>query len=246
MSCKPIIFSTPMVQAILAGRKTMTRRVVKEDRRGEWADVNGVRNNSEYGASVPCYLHRETAVDDISRNIMYPKYDVGDILWVREKWRTVDYEYCDCRWSAAVEYADGSKGHRVFWYDNSDVGIPCESPYGKTGWRTSIHMPKEAARLFLRVTGVRVERVQEIAFLDALDEGIKADLVPPDGWVEDDAIAIAGAMRAQNGAINAFRALWDSLNAKRGYGWDTNPWVWVYTFERVDKPAGWPGGEVEG
>lgn len=102
-------------------------------------------------------------------------------------------------------------------------------------WRPSIHMPKEAARLFLRVTDVRAERVQDIAFLDALDEGIKADFVPPDGWLEDDAIAIAGAMRAQNGAIDAFRALWDTLNAKRGYGWDANPWVFVHTFERISK-----------
>lgn len=231
MSIKPILFSTPMVQAILAGRKTMTRRVVKEDRRGEWAAVNGVRNNSEYGASVPCYLHRETAVDDISRNIMYPKYDVGDILWVRETWSTTDKCELYPPWPSTGE-------HFMHKADSPD----CEAAK-EARWFPSIRMPKDAARLFLRVTDVRIERVQEITFLDALDEGIKADFTPPDGWAEDDAIAIAGAMRAQNGAIAAFRDLWDTLNAKRGYGWDINPWVWVYRFERVERPAEWLGRE---
>jgi hypothetical protein len=99
-------------------------------------------------------------------------------------------------------------------------------------------MPREAARIFLRVTDVRAERVQDIRFLEALDEGVKPDFTEPDGWVEDKAIAIVGAMKAQRAAIEAFRDLWDSLNAKRGYGWDTNPWVWVYTFERIEKPEG--------
>ena len=123
---KPIIFSTPMVQAILAGRKTQTRRVVKEDRRGEWAAVNGVRNNSEYGASVPCYLHREAAVDDISRNIMYPKYDVGDILWVRETWSPV--QVLPKRYLYKADAENGGEGD----------GLPIR-------WRPSIHMPREAA-----------------------------------------------------------------------------------------------------
>jgi hypothetical protein len=167
---KPIMMSTEDVQAVLEGRKTMMRRVVKEDRRGEWAAVNGVRKNSEYGASVPCYLHRETAVDDISRNIMYPNYDVGDILPIR--------------------------------------------------WRPSIHMPREAARLFLRVTDVRVERLQNISAEDCEAEGYfeTAPVEPrPRSW---------------------FSEVWNARNAKRGYGWDSNPWVWVYTFERITKEEG--------
>lgn len=203
---KPIIFSTPMVQAILAGRKTQTRRVVKEDRRGEWAAVNDVRNNSEYGASVPCYLHRETAVDNISRNIMYPKYDVGDILWVRETWSPV--QVLPKRYLNKADAENGGEGD----------GLPIR-------WRPSIHMPREAARLFLRVTDVRVERVQDITLSDIEREGLYCD--PP---YTRDHFAYAPGMRKH------WRMLWDSINAKRGYGWDTNPWVWVYEFEQVGEP----------
>jgi hypothetical protein len=195
---KPIMMSTEDVQAVLEGRKTQTRRVVKEDRRGEWAAVNGVRNNSEYGASVPCYLHRETAVDDISRNIMYPNYDVGDILWVRETWSPV--QVLPKRYLYKADAENGGEGD----------GLPIR-------WRPSIHMPREAARLFLRVTDVRVERLQNISAEDCEAEGHfeTAPVEPrPRSW---------------------FSEVWDACNAKRGYGWDSNPWVWVYTFERITK-----------
>jgi hypothetical protein len=195
---KPIMMSTEDVQAVLEGRKTQTRRVVKEDRRGEWAAVNGVRNNSEYGASVPCYLHRETAVDDISRNIMYPNYDVGDILWVRETWSPV--QVLPKRYLYKADAENGGEGD----------GLPIR-------WRPSIHMPREAARLFLRVTDVRVERLQNISAEDCEAEGYfeTAPVEPrPRSW---------------------FSEVWNARNAKRGYGWDSNPWVWVYTFERITK-----------
>ena len=241
---KPIIMSTEDVRAILDGRKTMTRQVIKP-RPTHWDDGERVYDKDsivgpEFYAPVRVDKNGEQYPgkevygiysDDGEYGCKAP-YQPGDVLWVREKWRTVDYEYCDGKWSAAVERVDGTKDMRVSWYDNSDVGIPYEGPYSTIGWKPSIHMPREAARLFLRVTDVRAERVQEIAFLDALDEGIKADFVPPDGWVEDDAIAIAGAMRSRNGATAAFRALWDTRNAKRGYGWDSNPWVWAIKFEK--------------
>ena len=200
MSCKPIIFSTPMVQAIIEGRKTQTRRVVKEDGRGEWAAVNGVRNNSECGASVPCYLHRETAVDDISRNIMYPKYDVGDILWVRETWSPV--QVLPKRYLYKADAENGGEGD----------GLPIR-------WRPSIHMPREAARLFLRVTDVRVERVQDITHAGALAEGI----VQCPGWKFE--------LSECDCTIAEFGKLWDAL----GFEWERNPWVFVYSFERITK-----------
>lgn len=82
-------------------------------------------------------------------------------------------------------------------------------------------MPKEIARIFLRVTDVRVERVQDITEQDAEREGVKS-------------------YDPMFSSKEEFAVLWDSLNAKRGYGWDKNPWVWVYTFERIEKPEGWP------
>ncbi len=179
---KPIIFSTPMVKAILDGRKTQTRRVIK--------------------------------VDDAPENKL-PRYEAGDILWVREKWRTVDYEYCDGKWSASIEYADGIRGPRVFYYDNSDVGIPVDSIYSQTGWHSPMFMPREAARLFLKVKTVRVERLQDITAHDAIREGMES-VIPFD-------------------AVDEFKELWDNLNAKRGYGWETNPWVLVIEFERINK-----------
>ena len=187
---KPILFNTSMVQAILNGTKTQTRRPISEDQRGEWVAVNDVRKNSEWDATVPCYLHREISVDDKSRNIMYPKYDVGDILYVRETWMASEHGYF----------------------------IKNAIPYliGKLKWRPSIHMPKEAARLFLKVTDVKVERLNDISNDDVSKEGFNEDVYfcPIEGFSE----------------------IWDNIYAKRGLEWNFNPWVWVITFEKIEKP----------
>ena len=200
LKAKPILFSTPMVQAILAEHKTMTRRVVGEDKRGEWAAVNDCRKH-EYGADVPCYLYREISVDDKSRNVMYPRYDVNDILWVRETWAhgcMGGYIY-----KAGHEYAD-----RL-----SDL----------KQWKPSIHMPKDAARIYLKVTYVKGERLNDISEEDAIAEGMSETLV-------DGAVFIS--------AKGKFHVLWDELNAKRGSGWESNPWVWAYRFEIYENQGG--------
>ena len=213
---KPIIMSTEDVRAVLDGRKTMARLAIKPQpvhNRIFW-ELGGSGWSSD--TVTPVYGHS-----------LYNRmpYKPSDVLYVREKWRTVDYEYCDGKWSAAVERVDGTKDMRVSWYDNSDVGIPYEGPYSTIGWKPSIHMPREAARLFLRVKDVRVERLQNISAEDCEAEGYfeTAPVEPrPRSWFSD---------------------VWDARNARRGNGWDSNPWVWVYTFERVERPDGWPGGE---
>lgn len=173
---KPILFSTEMVRAILDGRKTQTRRVVKPSvfEKG----TNWFWNPNE--------------------NICLAQYRKGDVLWVRETWAKDDTYYYK---------ADGSCGDRC----------------GK--WKPSIHMPKEAARIWLEVTDVRVERLQEITEEAARAEGITR--------VEDGKWESEFRLGWFDRPIKAFRALWDSLNAKRGYGWETNPWVWVIEFERI-------------
>lgn len=215
---KPIIFGTDSVRASMEGRMTMTRRVI---------NLNGFEGrpigepgnpNNPLGLFYPCGIKR-------------PRYQPDDILWVREKWRTVDYEYCDGKWSASIEYADGIRGNRVFWYDNSDVGIPDDCIYGKTGWRSPVYMPREAARLFLRVTGVRVERLQEITDEDAKLEGSNFKDGRNVGFEE----------KMRRGAIDRFHEAWDRTNGKRDggvYAWDKNPWVWAISFERIEKPEG--------
>jgi hypothetical protein len=182
---KPILFSTPMVQAIQAGRKTMTRRVIKIDDAPENWKI------SLSGTSIV-----RTAPYDVKLS----RYNVGDILWVRETWADVfgKYEY-------RADYSESENTYRV-------------KRYGTTiaKWRPPIHMPREATRIFLRVTEVRVERLQDISYDDCLQEGMH------DYGTDVD-------------TLGAFQDLWQKLNAKRGYGWDKNPWVWVYEFERVSK-----------
>ena len=207
---KPILFNGDMVRAILDGGKTVTRRPVGEDCRGEWKAINDVRENSEYGADVPCFLHREIAVDDTSRNIMYPKYDVGDILYVRETWADT---WTPCGQEGFVYRADGEPERFPYWGNASLLKDEV--------WRPSIHMPREAARIFLRVTGVRVERLQEITDGGAMCEGVKMD--------NDDDLK-------QYGYKAGFKGAWDSIYSAKGYGWKQNPWVWVVDFEKVDKP----------
>lgn len=211
MAIKPILFSTPMVQAIMAGRKTMTRRVAKFPRgcNPSWSGYSP-DGGAIYGSNnIPA---------------VKAKYRVGDILWVRETWQD------------STEW-DGTLGGWI--YKASENGEEWERNTEEWKWRPSIFMPKAACRLFLRVTAVRAERLQQITFLDALSEGVNPNCIERDGHIEHAEIATANAIGMQRSAVDAFHALWDSLNAKRGYGWDANPWIWVYTFERCEKPEGW-------
>jgi hypothetical protein len=206
---KPIPFSTPMVKAILDGRKTQTRRVVKapvlqdvrEPNEVYWKNGKVVFN--WYGETVGGFEVK-------------PKYQPGDILWVRETW----FENEECLLYKASKYENTKEYHgRNGWV--------------QIKWRPSIFMPREAARIFLKVTNVRVERLQEITEEDAIAEGIS--------WLDEACYSNNGwtptLYDPDSGGSPVFRdgftALWDSINAKRGYGWDTNPWVWVYEFKRI-------------
>lgn len=199
MSTKPILFSTPMVQAILDGRKTMTRRVIKPQ---------------------PMIMANRKPLDGYNDNMIKaagdfptPKYHPGDVLWVRETWANIsDWTTVDPELGVPDGYI-----YKANWEG-------AEHPK----WRPSIFMPKEACRLFLRVTGARVERLQEITVDDCRNEGACCS----------DCYDV-GEHSQSCKCDTRFRNLWDGLNAKRGYGWDTNPWVWVYTFERCEKPEGW-------
>lgn len=200
MSEKPILFNTEMVRAILDGRKTMTRRVIKSDVSNQFdIDTDG---------TAFAYIDQATGYSYKPQDIC--KYKVGDILWVRETWRKNQY---GTGWS--WDY----KASPEYW------NMPEEWP-----WKPSIFMPRDAARIFLKVTGVRVERVQEITEDDAMDEGVKDpyDYQPP-AYYEQPQIKGLGINKS------AFAGLWDSINAKRGYGWDKNSWVWVIDFERVNE-----------
>lgn len=167
---RPILFSGPMVRALLDGRKTQTRRVVNPQ----------PATSSDGRACGP---------------IRCPYGAPGDTLWVRETW---------------CSYMPGSVRYRADGHNDA----------GWT-WRPSIFMPRWASRLTLRVYGVRVERVQQITQADARAEGV----VDTSGAWGD----LTDTDRA--GPRGAFEALWNSINAERGFGWDVNPWVWVVSFE---------------
>lgn len=215
MKQKPILFNTEMVRAILEGRKTVTRRVVKPQPPAT-AHVSKVR--SDYGWSF--------WEDNPEKHYMKSPYRPGDVLWVRETWRPYSAwigSSCGCE----IEYKAG--GMERF------EGLPIAAPNYKGAWRPSIHMPSEAARIFLRVTGVRVERLQEITAEGALDEGTDVKFPEP----KPSYISLAYTeMRLKPAARQSFSKLWDSTIKpadRAAYGWETNPWVWVIEFERISK-----------
>ena len=196
---KSILLKTWEVQAILDGIKTQTRRVIKP--RDPWkpasdgspAYVSVLMENGEWGWSFDGCIY-----GIIGRS----PYQPGDLLWVRETWGKDD---------------NGEYVYRTNYGTTEDDSFPPSM----FKWRPSIHMPEEAARLFLRVKDVRVERLQDISEDDARADGVRA--YGPNNC-------------SGTSARIAFAELWDSLNAKRGLGWDTNPWVWVIEFKVVQKP----------
>jgi hypothetical protein len=204
---KPILFNTEMVKAIMEGRKTVTRRVIKN----KYTNANIEWFENKYGKRLvymqndipPDVIHEDgsrTCHIKMCEEIKKP-YKVGDILYVREKWWRGDIigtndeiEESDI----TLYYADG------YIKENLD--------YEAIKWKPSIHMPKEAARIFLRVTNVKVEKLQTMNFKDAKKEGF-------DIFYE-------------------FTHLWDKTIKKEDldqYGWQANPWVWVIEFEVVMK-----------
>lgn len=187
MAERPIIFSGPMVRAILDGRKTQTRRVVKPQPPDSVAGLY-CDGNSEWFS---------TAFYDVRRRCPFGR--TGDRLWVRETLA----EY-DGRW----------------FYDADQSPVECVPPYSHSGTCCpSIHMPRWASRITLEITGIRVEQVQAVSEEDARAEGV----IPAPHEMAD----YSSPCRAE------YRELWDSLNAKRGYGWDVNPLVFVIEFKRV-------------
>lgn len=221
MAEKPIVFSTPMVQAIQQGKKTQTRRVIKPQPPHELSD--GYKWVVDVFDGTFC-ISAESIKDSRDGSVwetVIPRYQPGDILWVRETW-------CDygTHYSYKANYPDGYVPKGVY---------PGEKAPHDMKWRPCIHMPRAAARIFLRVSDVRAERVQEISETDAIAEGVS--LI--DAWEAAAEHFVPTYNNPDNHCpaadyIGAYRSLWDSLNAKRGFGWDVNPWVWVYEYERME------------
>ena len=192
---KPILFNTDMVRAILDGRKTVTRRVVKPQPIGDMHHIvdGTVCGYWMDGAGQP---HR-------------PFYQPGDLLYVRETWCPYDRDHI----------IDGIK--YAYKANTTPESDRVRQEYGYK-WRPSIHMPKQAARIFLRVTDVRAERLQDIT----VEDGAK------DFGLEELAIKAAGIAPLAS-------CLWNTTikpAARALYGWTENPWVWAIEFERCEKP----------
>ncbi|HRW55817.1 MAG TPA: hypothetical protein P5081_23340 [Phycisphaerae bacterium] len=234
---RPILFSTPMVRAILDGQKTQTRRVVKP----QPSFIAGDGDPNDSGAwedGTPMLLGE----DLIAKPIRCPYGRPGDVLWVREKWAETVAESGGC---AVIAYAAG--GSRCVLASHDGEGDPigtdgeCANPWipDDIRWKPSIHMPFWACRLFLRVKDVRVQRVQETSAKDIIAEGAVLRSF------HSDAFEMVGAnpqcpVSAFDGKVYPdLRSLWamgwDSINAKRGFGWKANPLVWPVTFERITK-----------
>ena len=208
---KPILFNTDMVRAILDGRKTVSRRAVKPRyRNGE----TGFRivTNAHTGKYVRVEIFDE--YEDETRWLPEPCRP-GDILYVRETWAA---------WSRTY-------GIAPMPYYKADGDAP-----DGIKWRPSIHMPREAARIFLRVTDVRVERLRDITELDILErEGVTVDFPQP----KPSYMSLAYTETRLKPAVRkSFADLWDSTikPADRDlYSWAANPWVWVIEFERISR-----------
>ena len=234
----PILFNTEMVQAIMDGRKTVTRRCVKflNAENPNWTGYVKDGLMLYNGTNEPC--------------IKLCQYQPGDILYVRETWRVGAWDVRNQM--IAFDYKDGTCGELTYIHDRelferlvnqsredarkakceyNGVDFIWEKGKSPCRWHPSIHMPKEAARIWLKVKDVRVERLQEITEEQAKAEGAidnRGFIHPPD----DEYNSI-------HTAKEHFEQIWNSTIKKSDldrYGWDANPYVWVIEFERCEKP----------
>lgn len=259
MAIKPILFNTEMVRAILDGRKTCTRRVIKPQPKSKLcytfaesdSDTWGYPNRTAHEIwGEEFKLPNDITEEELSKR-WNPPYHTGDILYVRETWqcwRAHRYEAtADIRFRAGgddvrLQFANGNTDS----INRLDYDTFVHKWFSHNGeWKPSLFMPKEAARIWLKVTDVRVERLQDMKPVDVIKEGAY-----PDCW---DCLNTYGESGSQccygteeqcsqcDGVMMEWEKLWNSTIKKSDldrYGWDANPYVWVIEFERCEKPKG--------
>jgi hypothetical protein len=219
---KPMLFSTPMILALLNTKpgtwpaepidpskpcKSMTRRVINPQPRPERG------GESEFDSSF--WSWKKYECEDIEDMKYHAPYKVGDVLWVRESWAH------DCKWN-----------ENPYRYRADYIGNTVRK------WKPSIFMPREATCLFLEVKSVRVERLQDISEMDAKAEGVdRCFWFRPYGKTDGESILFHGGQEPYPDVTHkaSFANLWESINAKRGFSWESNPWVFCYSFMRVEK-----------
>lgn len=230
MKQKPIIFSTEMVQAILSGQKTVTRRVVTKSNTTGFGtkkknlDFSEVYGNGRLGVKV--------AGEDNTLWRGVSRFRIGDYLYVKETWKPASWSEDGDMWNIVYKAGGRQKVRHLFEDEEKEAdfyirlthnlirsGCKTEdgmfvNPEPLVKWKPSIFMPKNAARIWLQVKSVRAERLQDITEEDAIAEGMDALQFP----------------------LRSFAGLWDSINQKRGFGWCINPLVWRIEFDRVEKP----------
>ena len=227
MPIKPILFNTEMVRAILDGRKACTRRRVKPQPDEKHTYPLGFVTDSTEKKEVGCFGF---GVDEYGGSIQYakPPYQPGNILYVRETW---------------MDYAG-----RTMYRDDCDKYRLESLKLAEFSWHPSIHMPKEAARIWLKVNAVRVERLQDIDEDGVWNEGFRfkppcLTRVSADGHTCDLDGPCTSSIKYCDMTMGELfgRELWNSTIKKSDlerYGWNANPWVWVIEFERCEKPEG--------
>lgn len=244
MAIKPILFNTEMVRAILDGRKSCTRRIIK----------GFIPKDAQFGytaftppGSISCRGVFEN--EGYGEKFFKLPHQIGDILYVRETWRVGAWDIFNQM--IAFDYKDGTCGELTYIHDQelferlvnqsredarkakcdyNGVDFVWEKGKSPCRWHPSIHMPKEAARIWLKVTGVRMERLQEITEVGIQKEGVEVD--PKE---------CAGKFDFISELFLLFQRLWNSTIKKSDrdrYGWNASPWVWVIEFERCEKPEG--------
>lgn len=213
MKEQPIIFSGEMVRAILEGRKTQTRRVMKPQP-PEWVDSCGWTAFTPEGHVSGRGRYEGEPAEKFFRN---PYGQSGTLLWVREAFQF-------------GQAPNDTPGQGVVRYANGAVRVHPDLPDGRRNWariyrkRSSIFMPRWASRIDLQVTRILCERLQEISERDCcLEMGCAVEWPGP------------GPEPYKRNLRALFGERWDSINAKRGYGWDSNPWVWVVEFKVIGK-----------
>ena len=223
----PILFSTPMVQAIDTDRKNQTRRTKGLEKVNENPDewlYDGFEMNLDYKgpmyqAIIEWFVIFKNTITEEKINVKCPYSEDSDVLWVRESFNYIH----DAETDKFIRY-----GYKANWVE----GITSH-PKNKGIWKPSIHMPKKACRLFLRIKDIRVERLKDISEIDAIAEGIhavdkKGGFILYENYRKNYRPSI---LRDPN---KSFFSLWESINGKESL--ELNPWVWVIEFEKIEKP----------